>query len=186
MWFLFRCNRSELSSRSRFPSSRKIKPNFYSSGTTPNAVLPRILPRLQQRVLAAQDTSFSDTRVRTLRPSGAAKTSQCHLNPPPQPPQTFFHDGAHEPFTHRGNCVVVEQQQQRRFLRRGTKHCGPCVRVFVCARPRVWSGGKSDAVKWTTLPRFSFSIAPLPPCWLCLLLFLLFLLGLICRSQCLL
>lgn len=117
----------------------------------------------------------------------ASLRSSQNIAMPPQPPQTFFHDGAHEPFTHRGNCVVVEQQQQqRRFLRRGTKHCGPCVRVFVCARPRVWSGGKSDAVKWTTLPRFSFSIAPLPPCWLCLLLFLLFLLGLICRSQCLL
>lgn len=72
-------------------------------------------------------------------------------------------------------CGAAVAAEQRWILRRGIKHC-PSVHVFVCVR--VWSGGNSDAVKWTTLPLSSFSIAPLPLPWLCLFLLLHFLLRL--------
>lgn len=134
-------------------------------------------PRLQRRVSAAQDTSFSDTRVRILRSSGAAKTSQWRVKKKRPPadvlPQTRWRRrDVYSPRKPRC-CGAAVAAEQRWILRRGIKHC-PSVHVFVCVR--VWSGGNSDAVKWTTLPLSSFSIAPLPLPWLCLFLLLLFLL----------
>lgn len=63
-------------------------------------------------------------------------------------------------FTHQKNCVVVEQQQRRSGgAASGNEplRSGVCVRA--CVRAQV------DAVKWTTLPRFSVppAVMVMPP-----------------------